>query len=279
MHLETNLSIAPQSGTSGSFNPHFARMHLETYFLLSAQIIKHVIFQSSFCEDAPWNPQIDVWLKSCNMTFNPHFARMHLETAMNRKDDARDRTFNPHFARMHLETTTRYIILNRFIIFQSSFCEDAPWNHFQSSVVIMLARLSILILRGCTLKLCQYVIFVAVDIIFQSSFCEDAPWNMKECGQALHEINPFNPHFARMHLETLCFHWRIGGFIFQSSFCEDAPWNNTIVLYSDGTIYLSILILRGCTLKLGIWMGVGILVITFQSSFCEDAPWNPIWAR
>ncbi len=130
--------------------------------------------------------------------------------------------FNPHFARMHLETLWNWDIEEDWMI------------------------LSILILRGCTLKHLNKLTESQIKITFQSSFCEDAPWNSSIWESQNHLWIPFNPHFARMHLETLTYA--------EPSTDEDG---------------LSILILRGCTLKLE----------TSNASGGADTAFNPHFAR
>ncbi len=184
------------------FNPHFARMHLETYTQQVVGILD-VAFQSSFCEDAPWNSKDTAPTLLINIDFQSSFCE--------------DAPWN----------SIIWKVIKWHVTFQSSFCEDAPWNRKDVWEGCVRFPLSILILRGCTLKL--------------------------PCSRSTHwRYSPFNPHFARMHLET---------------------YNTTLSGTADST--LSILILRGCTLKPNqIVVNVSGVQVDFQSSFCEDAPWN-----
>ncbi len=160
-----------------AFNPHFARMHLETKASRDRAPLQKD-FQSSFCEDASWNRNSDRILQTRSITFNPHFARMHLETSRWKKFSAALKNFQSSFcedASWNLSSSW-YVTFNT--IFQSSFCEDASWNSTISYHSRLCMGLSILILRGCILK--------------------------PSCPLTSPSLNtPFNPHFARMHLETL----------------------------------------------------------------------------
>ncbi len=138
--------------------------------------------------------------------------------------------------------------------------------------------LSILILRGCTLKQ-KPIEPVLWSSLFQSSFCEDAPWNIWSFFPPLIISYTFNPHFARMHLETACtFEEPQSCLCFQSSFCEDAPWNSWNSSTDHDSNVLSILILRGCTLKHGGSINSAIWTIAFNPHFArmhlETRPWS-----
>ncbi len=227
-----------------TFNPHFARMHLETQPLWCRRCGWN-IFQSSFCEDASWNKSLKQLLEKVLLTFNPHFARMHLETMHLEtfncilKDNG-TLSFNPHFARMHLETYCFHLTFYWKLFFQSSFCEDASWNGVCKGTFLKAKRLSILILRGCILKHKQIRYTYPSEFCFQSSFCEDASWNIGYVLATQMSFTPFNPHFARMHLETRrlnTLHSR--SLIFQSSFCEDASWNLIVHLLTYFLIQLT----------------------------------------
>ncbi len=166
------------------------------------------------------------------------------------------------------------------------------------SIVIFL---SILILRGCTLKQPGIECIIGIKTDFQSSFCEDAPWNWPF--YLSHEASyPFNPHFARMHLETPSSNRTLYEFrglsILILRGCTLKLYvaaNETVNITSfnphfarmhletprqdssdDGGVVLSILILRGCTLKLIVDSRQLMALEHFQSSFCEDAPWNRV---
>ncbi len=163
----------------------------------------------------------------------------------------------------------------------------------------MQLHVSILILRGCALKLVMselglWLWWVSILILRGCALKFGRRYTNPENGCS------FNPHFTRMRSEiTFILSSCVISHPFQSSFYEDALWNRTLVLcfcflfscfnphftrmrseiqilnLSTGRGWsVSILILRGCALKSGKFGNALQFDGVFQSSFYEDALWN-----
>ncbi len=136
------------------------------------------------------------------------------------------------------------------IEFQSSFYEDALWNHtawfsdrafthsFQSSFyedALWNLRSQEPLIHGAS---------------FQSSFYEDALWNWLPIQWSVAACLRFNPHFTRMRSEIyyLCLSKRVPA-CFNPHFTRMRSEMLIIVCTVLAEIFVSILILRGCALK------------------------------
>ncbi len=136
------------------------------------------------------------------------------------------------------------------------------------------AILSILILRGCILKLVKRHRRTGKGkalsiLILRGCILKPSPIASK-----VGVMPSFNPHFARMHLETTYTTVVYPLYLtFQSSFCEDASWN-----WNDNMDEATRQIFQSSFCEDASWnfkpTGKHIWIIPFQSSFCEDASWN-----
>ncbi len=227
-----------------SFNPHFTRMRSEIKWD-NLRLHRDSQFQSSFYEDALWNSRISIWRSYHHASFNPHFTRMRSEISMRWS------------LRLFLEW------------FQSSFYEDALWNGIRGRAWDLREKVSILILRGCALKYNRWSCRYSITQEFQSSFYEDALWNPA----ALSAIETMRDRFQSSFYEDAL--WNVPEellqtiliWAFQSSFYEDALWNIRLARGGRRLFFVSILILRGCALKLRLERKVNIGGYRFNPHF------------